>query len=390
MSNSTSPKEIHLARFGVDGAVYQGPGRVNLIGEHTDTSEGFVMPAALDLRTICVLSPRTDATANIYSANFDEQVSIDLDRLPAAARRHWSDYPVSVLWSLGQRGIRCGGFDMTLAGNVPVGSGLSSSASVEVAVAFAVLAHAGVVLEKPEIAKICQFSENNFVGTQSGIMDPFASCCGVAGHALLLDCRSLEYEALPLPEGVVIVICNTMVKHSNSQGGGYNERRREVQEGVRILTERYPGIRVLRDVSEEMLRGCQSRMPENVFRRCLHVVTENARVQQAAAALRTHDFSRFGRLMGEAHISMRDNYAASCVEADTMVELAAKQPGCYGARITGGGFGGCTVNLVAAENADAFIQNVRAGYRQATGIDAEIYLSRASDGAGRLLTELSR
>ncbi len=342
------------------------------------------MPAALDLRTVSVLGPRADSIANFYSTNFDEQVSIDLDRLPSSARKHWSDYPVSVLWSLRQRGIRCGGFDMTLSGNVPVGSGLSSSASVEVAVAFAVLAHAGVMLPKPEIAKVCQYSENNFVGTQSGIMDPFASCCGVAGHALLLDCRSLEYEALPLPENVMIVICNTMVKHSNSDGG-YNQRRREVEEGVRILRQHDPRIRVLRDVSEESLRTCEKDMPENAFRRCLHVVTENCRVEQAAKALRQHDLSSFGRLMHEAHISMRDNYAASCAEADTMVELAAVQPGCYGARITGAGFGGCTVNLVAAEHTDKFVENVRAGYKQATNVDAEIYLSRASEGAGPLL-----
>ncbi|MEO6830051.1 MAG: galactokinase [Acidobacteriaceae bacterium] len=384
MTNSAFPEEIHRARFGADGRAFQGPGRVNLIGEHTDTSEGYVMPAALDLRTIAVLSPRTGSVANIYSVNFDEQVSINLERLPETARKHWSDYPLSVLWTLNKRGIRPGGFDMTLSGNVPIGSGLSSSASVEVATAFAVLAHAGVVLEKKEIAKVCQYSENNFVGAQSGIMDPFASCCGVAGHALLLDCRSLEYEALPLPEGVAIIICNTMVKHALSDTGGYNERRREVQEGVRILEERYPQVRVLRDVTEEMLRGCEDRMPENVFRRCLHVVTENRRTKEAAVALRRHDFSSFGKLMGEAHISMRDNYAASCAEADTMVELAAKQRGCYGARITGGGFGGCTVNLVVAENADGFVRNVRASYKKATGIDAEIYLSRASDGAGPL------
>ncbi len=373
---------IHRERFGSAGAAFQAPGRVNLIGEHTDTSEGYVMPAALDLRTVSVLSPRKDSTAKIYSKNFDEQVSIDLRELPATPRKHWSDYPISVLWSLAQRGISSGGFDMTISGNVPLGSGLSSSASVEVAVATAVLAHAEIALEKQEIPKICQFAENNFIGTQSGIMDPFASCCGVEGHALLLDCRSLEYEALPLPKQVMMVICNTMVKHSLSDGGDYNLRRREVQQGVKILQQYHPQLRVLRDVTEQELLAHKSEMPENVFRRCLHVVTENCRVIEAAEALRQHDFSSFGRLMHQAHVSMRDNYEASCAEADTMVELASKQPGCYGARITGAGFGGCTVNLVAAEQADAFVQNVREGYEKATGIKAEIYLSRASAGAG--------
>ncbi len=385
MTELLVPTEVHEKRFRVKGIAFQAPGRVNLIGEHTDTSEGYVMPAALDLRTISILSPRRDSIANIYSANFDEQVSINLEQMSSTARGHWSDYPTGVLWSLRQRGIPLNGFDMTISGNVPIGSGLSSSASIEVAVAVAVLAQTETVLPKPEIAKICQFAENNFIGAQSGIMDPFASCCGVEDHALLLDCRSLEYETLPLPEQVLVVICNSMVKHSLSDGGSYNQRRAEVQEGMRILKKHHPELRTLRDVSEAELRSRTIEMPENVFRRCLHVVTENRRVLEFAEALRRHDFPSLGRLMREAHISMRDNYEASCVETDTLVELAAKQAGCFGARITGAGFGGCTVNLVAAEHAEHFVKNVRAGYEQATGIRAEIYLSRASSGAGPLV-----
>ena len=344
------------------------------------------MPAALDLRTVSTLSPRKDTVVNIYSANFDEQVQFNLRRLPSAPRKHWSDYPAGVLRTLTQRGTTFDGFDMTLAGSVPLGAGLSSSASVEVAVAIAVLAHAGVALPKTEIAKICQSTENNFIGAQSGIMDPLASICGVEDHALLLDCRSLEYEPLPLAADVTLVICNTMVKHALSDGGDYNRRRAEVEQGVRILQSHRPEIRTLRDVTEEELRACEPEMPRHVFLRCLHVVTEDTRVIEAAESLRRHDFSRFGVLMHQAHVSMRDNYAASCAEADTMVELAAKQPGCYGARITGGGFGGCTVNLVAADHTEEFVKNVRAGYEKATGIRAEIYLSRASNGAGALVT----
>ena len=382
--SAQSIQEIHSKRFGTQGVVYQAPGRVNLIGEHTDTSEGYVMPAALDLRTISVLSPRSDTTANIYSVNFDEQVTLDLQHLPSRRRSHWSDYPTSVLWTLAQREIHPAGFDLTLSGDVPLGSGLSSSASVEVAVAVAVLAHAGITLTKPAIAKVCQFSENNFVGAQSGIMDPFTSCCGVENHALLIDCRSLDYEALPLASEVLLVICNSMVKHSLAGGGEYNARRAEVQAGVRILQQHYPDIHTLRDVTEEQLRRCENEMPEEIFRRCLHVVTENARVLQAAEALRSGDFLGFGRIMHQAHVSMRDNYAASCMETDLLVELAARQPGCFGARITGGGFGGCTINLVAADHADNFVRDVRSGYKDATGIQAEIYLSRASNGAGPL------
>ncbi|MEO6966256.1 MAG: galactokinase, partial [Acidobacteriaceae bacterium] len=305
-----------------------------------------------------------------------------VQHLPARARGHWSDYPASVLWTLEQRGIRCGGFDLTLSGNVPVGAGLSSSASVEVAVAVAVLAYAGVTLPKAEIAKICQFSENKYVGAQSGIMDPFASCCGVENHALLLDCRSLQYEALPLPSEVLLVICNSMVKHSLAEGGEYNARRAEVQTGLQILQNFYPQARTLRDVTEKELASHSGDLPDNIFRRCLHVVTENRRVLKAAETLRQGDFPGFGRLMHEAHLSMRDNYAASCPEVDVLVELAARQPGCFGARITGGGFGGCTINLVDAGKADQFVENVRSEYESATGIRAEIYLTRASDGAG--------
>jgi galactokinase len=389
---SHTPAQLHRKRFGTSSTAFQAPGRVNLIGEHTDTSEGFVMPAALDLRTVSTISPRSDAIANIYSANFDEQVALDLlnidpHRIPLRHAHHWSSYPAAVLWAMHQRGIVFKGFDMTLAGDVPLGSGLSSSASVEVAVAIAVLTLAGIFLPKPEIAKICQSAENNYVGTQSGIMDPLASVCGVEDHALLLDCRSLEYEPLPLSSEVMLVICNTMVKHSLSDGGDYNRRRAEVQQGVRILQSHRSEIRTLRDVSEEELRAYTQEMPSDVFLRCLHVVTENARVLEAADALHRHDFARFGTLMYEAHISMRDNYAASCPEADTMVDLAASQPGCYGARITGGGFGGCTVNLVAADHAEKFVENVRAGYEKAIGIRAEIYLTRASNGAGPLVTE---
>lgn len=366
------------------GTAFQAPGRVNLIGEHTDTSEGFVMPAALDLRTTAVISPRADATAKIYSGNFDDVVMVDLKELPSAPRHHWSDYPISVLWTLAKHGIACRGFEMTLVGDVPIGAGLSSSASVEVAVAIAVLAQEKIEMSKPEIARLCRYAENKFIGAQSGIMDPLASCCGVDGHALLLDCRSLEFEPLPLSAEVMLVICNSMVKHSLSDGGEYNTRRAEVEQGVALLKQSFPQIQTLRDVTEVQLRSVAAKMPEEIFRRCLHVVTENTRVLEAARALRGHNFGRFGELMLAAHASMRDNYQASCPETDTLVELAMRQPGCYGARITGAGFGGCTVNLVCAERAETFAENIRAEYQMATGIVADVYLSKASNGAGAI------
>src|SRR6201996_4062110 len=359
------------------------PGRVNLIGEHTDYSGGFVMPAAIDFRTIAEISPRTDGRISLYSQNMGEEISYPAEPLPSTARKHWSDYPMGVAWSLAQEGVRVGAFELSLEGNVPLGAGLSSSASIEVATAFALLELAGASLSLATIALACQRAENAFVGAHSGIMDQFIACAGAQDHALMLDTRSLEYRLLPIPDYVRLIICNSMVKHEHA-GGQYNVRREEVEEGTRILHSCIPAIRALRDATEEQLLACKQQMPPNVFRRCRHIITENKRVQLAASALERGDLAAFGVLMAEAHISFRDDFEASCSELDTLVEIAASLPGCYGARMTGGGFGGCTVNLVAESSADQFRQQIHARYRQITGIDADIYLCRASDGAKRL------
>jgi galactokinase len=359
------------------------PGRVNLIGEHTDYSGGFVMPAAIDFRTIATIRPRSDAQIVLSSENMSEQVSYPSDPLPAKGRKHWSDYPLGVAWSLAKEGVRLPGFDLSLIGDVPLGAGLSSSASIEVAAAFAMLALAGASLPLAAIALACQRAENAFVGAQSGIMDQFIACAGQQDHALLLDCRSLEYRLLPIPGQVRLIICNSMVKHEHA-GGQYNVRRQEVEEGTRILHRRWPSIAALRDATEAQLLDCQEQMPDSVFRRCRHIITENQRVEQAASALERGDLRSFGRLMAEAHRSIRDDFEASCQELDTLVEIASSLSGCYGARMTGGGFGGCTVNLVAEDQAEKFRAAIHDRYRAATGIDADIYLCRASSGAALL------
>jgi galactokinase len=359
------------------------PGRVNLIGEHTDYSGGFVMPAAIDFRTIATIRPRNDSRIELFSENMSEQVSYPADPLPTAARKHWSDYPMGVAWSLAKEGLHVGGFDLSLQGDVPLGAGLSSSASIEVATAFALLELAGLSLPLATVALACQRAENVFVGARSGIMDQFIACAGQQDHALMLDTRSLEYRLLPIPPHVRLIICNTMVKHEHA-GGQYNVRREEVEEGTRILHRCFPSVVALRDATEAQLMECKPHMPENVFRRCRHIITENKRVELAASALERADLAAFGALMAEAHLSFRDDFEASCVELDTMVEIAATLPGCYGARMTGGGFGGCTVNLVDESKADQFRQQIHARYRESTGIDADIYLCRASDGARRI------
>ena len=359
------------------------PGRVNLIGEHTDYSGGFVMPAAIDFRTIATIRSRSDGRILIASENMSEEVWYPANPLPAAARKHWSDYPMGVAWSLAEEGVRLGGFELLLEGDVPLGAGLSSSASIEVATAFALLELAGASLPLATVALACQRAENAFVGARSGIMDQFIACAGQQDHALMLDCRSLEYRLLPIPAHVRLIICNSMVKHEHA-GGQYNARREEVEEGTRILHLHQPSILALRDATIEQLTECRQQMPANVFRRCRHIITENTRVQLAASALERADLGAFGALMAEAHRSFRDDFEASCNELDTLVEIASSLSGCYGARMTGGGFGGCTVNLVEESRADQFRQEIRTRYRAATGIDADIYLCRASAGARRI------
>jgi galactokinase len=290
---------------------------------------------------------------------------------------------MGVAWSLAKEGVHTRGFDLSLEGDVPLGAGLSSSASIEVATAFALLELAGASLPLATIALACQRAENQFVGAHSGIMDQFIACAGAQDHALMLDTRSLEYRLLPIPDYVRLIICNSMVKHEHA-GGQYNVRREEVEEGTSILHSCIPAIHALRDATEEQLLACKEKMPENVFRRCRHIITENKRVQLAASALERSDLSAFGALMAEAHISFRDDFEASCAELDTLVEIASTLPGCYGARMTGGGFGGCTVNLVEESKADEFRRQIHDRYRAITGIDADIYLCRASDGAKRI------
>ncbi|HEV2273779.1 MAG TPA: galactokinase [Acidobacteriaceae bacterium] len=363
------------------GQSFAAPGRVNLIGEHTDYSGGFVMPAAIDFRTVATICARPDSKILIRSKNMPDEVALSTDDLPAAGRHHWSDYPIGVAWSLAQEGIRIGGFDLSISGNVPLGAGLSSSASIEVATAYALLSLARMEMPVTRIALVCQRAENGFVGAQSGIMDQFIACAGQQDHALMLDCRSLEYRLLPIPSHVRIVICNSMVKHTHA-GGEYNQRREEVEEGTRILHRLHPHIELLRDATDQDLASAREKMPEPVYRRCRHIVTENKRVQQAASALERGELRSFGALMLAAHRSIREDFEASCKELDTLVALAADLPGCYGARMTGGGFGGCTVNLVEDALAESFRDAIHERYRRATGIDADVYLCRASDGAG--------
>jgi galactokinase len=370
--------------FGEPAAgIFQAPGRVNLIGEHTDYNEGFVLPAALGFSTHVAVAPRRDSKLIVRSQNYSEQVEFDVARLPEHGRGHWSDYIVGVAKLLPKTSGPLVGANLMIEGDVPHGAGLSSSASLEVATASALADLIGAKVGGTDLALLCQRAENDFVGTRCGIMDQFVAVHGQRNHALLLDCRSLEYRVLPLPDHIRLVICNTMVRHAHSNGE-YNTRRAECEAGVRFLANKIHSLRSLRDVNLDQLNEMGRQLPETVKKRCRHVITENARVLQAAAALEAGDLRHFGELMRRSHRSLRDDFEVSCEELDLMVELNEKVGGVYGARMTGGGFGGCTISLVEAQSTGSFKLSVREAYRRATGLEPEIYICSASDGAGRV------
>jgi galactokinase len=363
--------------------IFRAPGRVNLIGEHTDYNDGFVMPAAVAFSTYVAVAPRPDRKLVIHSEEFPGNFEFDLDHLPDRRTGAWCDYVLGVASVLQQRGLKFGGASLLVHGEVPIGAGLSSSAAVEVASALALMSMSETQLPLPEIAKLCQYAENNFVGAKVGIMDQFVSCMGKAGHAFLLDCRSLEFRFVPIPTGIRLVVCNTMVKHDLATGA-YNTRRAECEEGARLFAKWDPAVRALRDVSVDLLDQHLHDLPPTIGKRCSHVVRENQRTLDAARLLTEGDLAQVGTLMCESHNSLRDLYEVSCRELDIMVDAAEGLAGFVGGRMTGGGFGGCTVNLVREENAEGFAKGIAERYLQKTGIAAQVYLCIAEDGAREL------
>jgi galactokinase len=368
------------SRFGGTGRISRAPGRVNLIGEHTDYNDGFVLPAAVNLSCWVGGAPRTDRKLVVYAENVDQQVEVELEAIPGWKGPGWARYPLGVAWSLQETGRQVKGRNLYILGEVPLGSGLSSSAAIEVATALALLDEGERFVDRTELALLCQRAENEYVGARCGIMDQFIACRGQAGHALLLDCRSLERRPIPLPPDVAMVVCNSMVKHDISVSG-YNVRREECEEGVRLLKAVLPTIAALRDLTSAQLEEFRQLLPERIYRRCRHVVTENGRVLKAVSALEGQNMQLLSRCMSESHKSLRDDFEVSCPELDALVEITDAQPGIVGARMMGGGFGGCTINLVRAQNAEAFVTAVAAGYEKRMGMAPEIYSLGAGEGA---------
>lgn len=381
--SSTIAAEL-LARFrqlyGREPQLFRAPGRVNLIGEHTDYNEGFVLPAALDLSVFTAIEPRADRRLCVRSLVMDESVAFDLDD-PAPPRGDWSDYVCGVAIFLERAGHRINGADLLIDSDLPMGAGLSTSAALEVSIGYALLTISGSSVDKIELAKICQRAENEFVGVRCGIMDQYISCCAVAGNALLLDCRSLEAKPVPIDPKARLVVCDTMIRHKLTSDA-YNARREDCERAVALLSTRLDGVTALRDVSIEELMRHEALLPPIIFRRARHVVNENDRTLRASAALEAGDLAECGRLMNLSHASLRDDYQASCPELDLMVEMARGLPGICGARMMGGGFGGCTINLVEACHANAFAQAMTQAYQEATGVNPPIICCAPGPGAG--------
>jgi galactokinase len=383
MQPAATFRSMHVSRFEAEPAIYVAPGRVNLIGEHTDYAEGFVMPAAINFATLAGISSRVDGKIAIFSENYGQVRYFDAAELPAKAAKHWTDYPLGVISILAGEGHAIPGFSLSLWGDVPLGSGLSSSASVEVATMLAVIGLLGITYPGPVLARLCQRAENEFVGANCGIMDQFISANGAKDHALLLDCRDLSFKLAPIPENVALVIANTMVKHAIT-GGEYTSRRAEVEAACAVIASHRREVKFLRDATVDDLAKWGHEMTPNSLKRARHVITENTRTVAAAEALIKGDLNELGRLMAEAHWSYSKDFEASCEEADAMVELAQDLPGLIGARLRGGGFGGCTINLVEQSHAAGFQKELGSLYAGQTGIVPQIHICTASGGAHRL------
>jgi galactokinase len=354
--------------------IVRAPGRVNLIGEHTDYNDGFVLPMAIDRAVWIALRPRADQHVRLESLDFRQTIEIDLQALEHGGPG-WGEYPKGVAWSLQAAGYRLRGWEGVLSGEVPLGAGLSSSAAIELATARAFAAISDLAWDAPAMARLAQRAENEWVGVACGIMDQLTSACGLADHALRIDCRSLDVEPVPLPETASVLVLDTGTRRGLVTSA-YNRRREECRAGAEAL-----GLTSLRDLTQDAFARGEDSLEPVVRRRVRHILTENARTLAAVQALRTGDVQRVGQLMADSHASLRDDFEVSSPALDVMVEIASAQPGCWGARMTGAGFGGCAVALVDRDAAGQAGPRIASAYREQTGAQPSVYLCRAADGA---------
>ncbi|MGC9349103.1 MAG: galactokinase [Anaerolineae bacterium] len=364
--------------------IFRAPGRVNLIGEHTDYNDGFVLPVAVDRAAWLAASPREDGWATVRALDMknDEQ-TFTVDRVPPSDGG-WSDYPKGVVWTLLEDNFKLKGLDAVLTSDVPVGAGMSSSAALEVVFGYAWMTFSGFELDLPDLALLCQRAENQYVGVNCGIMDQMISACGKADHAMMLDTRSLERTYYPMPEGIAIVVADSMVRRALT-GSEYNVRRAQCEQAVSILQNHLPDIQALRDVSVESLERFRAELPDVVYRRARHVITENDRVLKVTQELESGNIERVGEMLVEGHHSLRDDYEVSIPELDTLVEAAVEVDGCYGARLTGAGFGGCIIALVAEDVVPEIETHLTEVYEAVHDKKPTVYVTRPADGVSRVV-----
>lgn len=367
--------------FSCDPAVVvRAPGRVNLIGEHTDYNDGFVIPVAIDRFIAMAASKSEGEEVELHSLDYTSSVRFPLSHIEYDHQNQWSNYFKGVAYLLRQEGYKVGGCRVVLKGDIPQGAGLSSSAALEVASALTLKSLFALPLADKELIRLCQRAENEFVGVRCGIMDQFVSCLARQGSALFLDCRELSYRNIPFSDEFRVMICNTMVRRELASSQ-YNIRRGECEEGVRILAQKLPGIKALRDVSLDDFLQHRHLLPLVVAKRCRHVIRENQRVLEGTEMLKKGDMLAFGRLMHLSHYSLKEDYEVSCAELDCMVELAESTEGVVGARMTGAGFGGCTVNIVQRDKAEEAQRSIFSRYKKKMEVEPEIYLSSPAEGA---------
>jgi galactokinase len=386
MLNAGNPRELVLASLPEAALLISAPGRVNLIGEHVDYNMGIVLPAAVDRRVWLAVKPLEAPILRITALDLEESVEINLNNLAARVDRKgkplplWSLYPSAVAWIFQSKGYTLSGLEACIASNLPMRAGLSSSAAIEVAFALAFQTLAGIEMERMHLAQLCQTAESSFIGVHCGLMDQFAVSHGVARHALFFDTRSLEWQPIPLPPDTVLVVADSGKKRELAKSA-YNQRQQECQLAVQLLNRQNPAIHSLRDVEIDAFKKYEQFLPQPAAKRARHVIEEIERVQRSAIVLAEEDAVTFGQIMFAGHISLRDLYEVSCEELDFLVEMAAGLPGCLGAKLTGAGFGGCTVNLVRKPEAELFCEQMQAAYQSRFSVDLITHICRADRGA---------
>jgi len=372
------------SRFGKEPKLFRSPARINIIGEHTDYNDGFVMPAAIDKEIIIAIAENGTSKARIYASDINDFAEFEISDTAPDAKQTWSNYLRGVIGGLMLRGIKLGGFDMVFGGDIPLGAGVSSSAAIEGGIGVALQGLYGFELSRMDLAKIGQRAEHEYVGVKCGLMDQFANLHGQKDYVLKFDCRSFEYEVIPFfAKGYSIVLCDTKVKHALASSE-YNTRRAECETGVAAIQKDYPNVVKLRDVSLEMLAKYEGKLSPVVYKRCKFVVEEDLRVERAAVALKNNDFKTLGELLYQSHHGLSSDYEVSCKELDFLAGFAEKNNHVAGARMMGGGFGGCTINLVETPYLEEFTAEITSAYKTAFNVDMECYHVSICDGAGPL------